>query len=1281
MAGKRQTADLGGGRSAVDVDGCAPPCATNHPCTNEACDQASSDGKAILANQPVDDSTLSMRSLGGQQDGLYVEGSINGKLCKMLIDTGASVSIVSTSMINEHNKVLSKSPFTQLRTATGQVTPVHGCSTLDITIGRYSGQHVMLVADVMDCCIIGLDFLQQYRCTLDIAGRVLQMDGMQIKLLPRTAPIGPICQRIVTMEPLEIKAGEDAMIPAGLIPGGHHSGFGVIESNHRKNMADGLLLGRTLVDLEDEVLPVRVANVTDKTLKIAPGTWIADCHTVDYVERNVPVQPQRKHAPLPAYLNDVYARSTEDLDGEQQQIVFDLLLEFEDVFASSPSEMGRTSLTRHRIDTGDTPPIRQPARRMPLVKQAEADAAVHDMLQRGIIEPSDSPWSSPVVLVRKRNGELRFCVDYRLLNGHTRKDSYPLPRIDATLEALSGSTCFSTLDLQSGYWQIDMHPDDKDKTAFTTGKGLWNFRTMPFGLCNAPATFERLMDLVLKGLPWTTCLVYLDDILIHGKSFMDNAQSLRAVFLRLRHAGLKLNPSKCELFRPKVTYLGHVISRDGIATDPAKTAVIRDWPTPRNVKDVRQFTGLCSYYRRYAPGFAHLAKPLHQLTEKGRRFVWTAECDDAFRQLKQLLTSAPLLACPSGEGTFILDTDASDRGIGCVFSQEQGGEEHVIAYYSRTLSRPERNYCVTRKELLAVVASIAQFHHYLYGRRFIVRSDHASLQWLMHFKQPEGQTARWLQKLQEYDFEVVHRPGRQHGNADALSRLPRPCLAMDCSHCRRQEEREGVADDIPCVCETTPLREDETVAIAELPAMRDQQMADENLACVIRWLESDRRPDRAEVAAHSEETKIYWAQWNSLRMRDGQLYRRWESTVGKLVKWQLVLPKTARDDVLRQLHDGPTGGHYGENKTLEKIRHRYYWAKCGLDVKLWCKLCAVCAAKKGAKKTRSPLQQYEVGCPMERIAMDFMGPFPETESGNRHLLVIMDYFTKWPEAYALPNQEALTVAKVLAVEFVPRHGVPLELHTDQGRNFESTVIRELCQLLGIHKTRTTAFHPRSDGMVERYNLTIGRQLAMFIGQHQSTWDQQLPMLLLSYRSAVHETTGFTPSMLMYGRELTLPVDLMYGRPEEECTGQSQYVLDLQHRLDAVHRFARDTASLHHIRTKRRYDLRANGSLFEPGDLVWMANPQRKKGICPKLTNPWEGPYTVRSRRNDVLYSLQKGPRSQPKLVHRDRLRAYRGVKIDERWTTIRERNVPTRVDDNLPRASKRRRTRPDRYTA
>ena len=328
------------------------------------------------------------------------------------------------------------------------------------------------------------------------------------------------------------------------------------------------------------------------------------------------------------------------------------------------------------------------------------------------------------------------------------------------------------------------------------------------------------MELVLRRLPWTTCLVNLDDVLIHGKTFLDNMHSLREVLSRLRGASLKLSPKKCSLFRRQAKYLGHVVSASGVVTDPEKTAAVDHWPIPTDSKEVRRFVGLCTYYRRFVPGFAAIAKPLHQLTEKGRHFEWTDECDAAFKQLKKALTE--------GGGVFVVDTDASDVGIGCILSQIENGEERVIANYSRTLRKPERNYCVTRKELLAVVAAIGQIHHYLYGRRFRVRSDHASLQWLMRFKNPEEQTARWLQRMQEYDFEVVYRAGKNHVNADALSRIPRPYVSTGCRHCLRDEEREDEA--YPAVCSIRAYAENTETS-------REQQLADTTIASILHWKE------------------------------------------------------------------------------------------------------------------------------------------------------------------------------------------------------------------------------------------------------------------------------------------------------------------------------------------------------------------------------------------------------------------------------------------------------------
>ena len=371
----------------------------------------------------------------------------------------------------------------------------------------------------------------------------------------------------------------------------------------------------------------------------------------------------------------------------------------------------------------------------------------------------------------------------------TIKDSHPLPRIDQTLESLAGSMYYSTLDLKSGYWQVGLSEVDRPKTAFSyPGGGLWQFTVMAFGLCNAPATFERLMEKVLRGLSYNICLVYLDDIIVHSKTFSDHLHNLQQVFDRLVDANLKLSPSKCQLFRKEVLFLGHTISAAGIATDPKKIEAVKEWPTPCTVKEVRSFLGLTSYYRKFILNYADKAKPLHRLTEKLQKFIWTSDCQRAFDSLKQALVSAPILSYPEEDGQFILDTDASLVGLGAVLSQIQNGQEKVISYYSRAFSRAEKQYCVTRRELLAIISSLKHFHHYLYGRKILIRSDHGALRWLLNFKNPEGQMARWFEVLASYDFVIMHRLGRNHGNADALSR--RPCVSHQCSHCERVEKNQ-----------------------------------------------------------------------------------------------------------------------------------------------------------------------------------------------------------------------------------------------------------------------------------------------------------------------------------------------------------------------------------------------------------------------------------------------------------------------------------------------------------
>ena len=440
---------------------------------------------------------------------------------------------------------------------------------------------------------------------------------------------------------------------------------------------------------------------------------------------------------------------SDHLTKEQMQHLKTFLCEYRDVFALDNTELGTTDLVTHPINTGDQPPIRQQVRRTPFALREEVNNMVQDMLERGIIRPSRSPWASPIVLVKKKDGTTRFCVDYRRLNAITKLDVFPLPRIDDTLDLLSKVQYFTTLDLASGYWQVEMDPEDLEKTAFITYSGLYEFNVMPFGLCNAPATFQRLMENVLAGLTCDCCMVYIDDILVTSKTFEDHLLHLGKVLDRLCKAGLRLKPTKCNFAQEKVDYLGHVVSKYGVEVDPRKVEAVRDFAQPHDLITLRSFLGLAAYYRRFIPNFSKVASPLHALTRKDTPFVWTPTCQNAFDELKQLLTKAPVLAFPDFTRDFLLETDASGVGLGAVLAQKQeDGAVRPLAFASRTLQPHEKNYGVTELEALGVVWAAKHFRPYLYGHHCDVYTDHEALKSLLNTPQPSGKLARWGMALQ-----------------------------------------------------------------------------------------------------------------------------------------------------------------------------------------------------------------------------------------------------------------------------------------------------------------------------------------------------------------------------------------------------------------------------------------------------------------------------------------------------------------------------------------------------
>ncbi|MCG7878903.1 MAG: RNase H-like domain-containing protein, partial [Candidatus Thiodiazotropha endolucinida] len=568
-----------------------------------------------------------------------------------------------------------------------------------------------------------------------------------------------------------------------------------------------------------------------------------------------------------------------------------------------------------------------------------------------------------------------------------------------------------------------------------------------------------------------------------------------------------------------------------------------------------------------------------------------------------------------------------------VLSQVHDGKERVVCYGSRSLTKSERKYCVTRKELLSLVYFVKFYRHYLLGKQFKIRTDHNSLRWLMKTKNPEGQMARWIDALSSYQFEVEHRPGRKHSNADALSRIP-------CRQCSREEELILIRSVTAQISTDNDL-------------LKNEQGKDNDIQTVKTWLDKEQRPPWKEVNKYGAVVKTYWSQFDRLQIENGLVCRKWFEK-GKVSRLQLIVPKDMKSKILKFCHDEKSGGHFGIRKTLAKVRNGFYWAGLQKDVRNWVKSCEICCKFKSPQRTkRAPMQLVGAGQPMERIATDILGPLPETENGNKYILVMSDYFTKWVESVAIPDQTAVTVASALVQEVVCRFGTPAYIHSDQGRQFEGAVYQEVFNLLGMKKTRTTPYHPESDGMVERYNKTLAKLLSAFVNEDHTDWDQLLPYVMMAYRSSEHETTGFTPNYMMLGREVSVPIDIQFGSPIER-TFASEWVNKLKDRMEWAHELARLNIEGAILRQKRYHDSKLFWDSFEPGDKVFVFFPTTRPGRCRKFRGLWRGPFVIKRKLSDVTYGIKLESGKPEYIAHIDNIKGYETRSDDLNETECEE---------------------------
>ena len=1152
---------------------------------------------------------------------------INGTAVRALLDTGADRSVICAKLVEQLGLVPRSGSVRALQTASVTSLEVKGEVNVTFTLGQGRFRHNFLVCEpVSQSVILGIDFLARRGAVISCKeGRILLDDGRTEARMETRLGFNDVRVRSIESQLIPPRAAVfHRVYSEGGIP---IDGMGIVTPVGTE-IPPGLLIASSVVTAADGECWVSVLNPTDQPIRIPTSCLTGVFDTVD----ELCALPE----PCTSGVGSNVAAALEqledtDLAPEEKAEVGRLMREFADTFVEEGKPLGRTTLYYHRISTGDQEPIKVRGRRVPPHQRTLVDEMLTEMTADGVIRPSSSPWSSPILLVKKKDGTPRCCVDFRKLNECTVRDAFPLPRIDESLDALSGAKYFTVLDLKSGYWQVPLEEASKEKTAFATHRGLFEFNVLPMGLANAPAAFSRLMNNVLAGLTWSACLVYLDDTIVIGRTFNEHMENLRVVLDRFRRANLQLNPRKCQWFQSQVRYLGHVVSREGVHTDPNTIEKVRSWPRPLTQKQLRGFLGLSSYYRKFIAGFARIAAPLHRLTGKHARFVWSPECEAAFCTLRERLCAAPILALPDFSetaGTFVLDTDASDEAIGAVLAQRgDDGEERVIAYGSRCLNPAERNYCVTQKEMLAMVHFLGDFRAYLLGKPFVVRTDHAALTWLRSFKEPSGQVARWIQKMQEFDFETEYRPNPKHTNADALSRRP-----------HRQH------GECPSCGDTVKRRSSRVNVITWAQGWTDEDLKAAQLqfsatAHVIAWIRQERdAPPQLEGAAGIPELPQLIAEWSHLALRDDVLQIRRPADA----EWRTVLPPSWREQALRQMHNNPMGGHPGVETTYQKLRSRVWWPNLRSAVDEWVRSCGVCGQCRGPNpSSTAPLRPNEPGEPFGRLCIDIVGPLPTTREGNRFILVMVDAFSKWAEAVALKRHTAKEVATAILHQWTARYGVPREILSDQGAEFESAVFRHICKIMGIRKIRSSPYHPMANGGVERLNRTLKSLLLGHSSQDREQWDQTLPFCMWAYRSNVHHSTGCSPARLTLGRELRFPIDVTLEANDSSSWDAQDYAAWLQESIRCASRSAREHLVAAKQLQKRQYDRRATPMPhYEVGDMVWVRNDGAPTaGLSAKLTRPWRGPFLVTRMLGDVNVEVRDpATPSRPTVVHVNRVK-------------------------------------------
>lgn len=991
----------------------------------------------------------------------------------------------------------------------------------------------------------------------------------------------------------------------------------VLVSPNEDSSKDEILIAHSVSNVEDGKCLVQIMNVSDKEITLNKHSKLVKIQSCEVIEKSNDVvnnvQQCDFEPDFQAWGGEINLNHLKPFEKEK---VMHLLNKYRGIFANDIKDLGCCDTITHKIRLTDNIPVRQKPFRVPHNLQPEMKRQIDQLLEADIIEPSTTPYAAPVLLVKKQDGSYRLVSDLRRLNEKTLPDNFPLPNMNEMLDMLGGANYFSTLDLTSGFYQMKLDENDIHKTGIVVqNMGSFQYKRLPFGLKNASASFQRLMSLVLAGLSPLSIGVYIDDIIIASETFEDHLARLEIVFDRLNQHNLRLKPKKCFLAQNEISFLGHRIKDGKILPDPKNIEAVLNFKVPNTKKQVRAFLGLTGFYRKFIQNFAKIAFPLTKLTKKDIKFNWSQEADEAYRSLKQSLISGPCLQLPRFDKPFAIATDASSYALGCVLLQDDdNGFQHPIACASRKLSDSELNYSVFEKEALGIVFGVNHFRHYLLGKKFTIYCDQKSLSYIFTLKNSSPRIARWILALQEYHYDIIHKPGKLNLFADHLSREVGETKHENSLIDKAQVNSNNLYVDFGSI----PVKD-----------ISLRQENDEYCSGIVNKLKSS---DAYKV---HPKFKFFVNENNILMCK--------EKYTGKTNYYarqpKLVVPSSLKLEVMFLCHDNACVTHPGLSRTLSKIRKAFYWPGYFQDVKNYVASCNSCVARRGFKPNqKAPLQHIPVAeRPFQKVAIDAVGPLVVSRNGNKWILVLSDYFTRWPEAYPVENITSKTVAKIL-VDFISRHGIMEILYTDRGSNFMSEAIQEVCKTLGIKKQQTVSYNPQGNGVVEKLNATLINSLSHLVNKNQTDWCEHIPMALFAHRTNCHTALQDSPAFVTYGRDLRTPIDLLSAPPIRSYADTFSYAKQLAIRLNSTYRDIQDR--LEAVAEKQEKLSLDKGTVkkVEVGKLVFLHSEVLPVGISKKLHMPNNGPYRILEQKSPVLFkiALVKDP-SKVQTVHVNRI--------------------------------------------